>query len=99
MLHSTIIASASDYFKLHLTTAVGKDSLGHSTVAVTPKYDLIEEVDTDQMESAVAVLELMYTHQLPAEVSIRMILSMLQVRRLQLGTFEIADVSSHSWVS
>ncbi|MEW5304908.1 MAG: hypothetical protein WDW38_010767 [Sanguina aurantia] len=79
MLHSTIIASASDYFKLHLTTVVGKDSLGNNTVAVAPKYDLSEEVDPDQMESAAAVLELMYTHQLPAEASVRMMLSMLQI--------------------
>lgn len=81
-LHALIIASASTYFRVHLKTNVGRDSTkdrDHLTRSF--RYELHEQVDPYQMEAAVAVLELMYKHQLPETgVSTRTLLSMLQVR-------------------
>lgn len=76
LLHSTIIASASAYFKLHLTTDVGKES---DAPGIT-KYDLHEDVDPEQVEAAGAVLELMYKQKVPSGLDIKMMLAMLQVR-------------------
>lgn len=80
LLHSTIIASASAYFKLHLTTDVGKDS---DAPGIT-KYDLHEDVDPDQVEAAGAVLELMYKQKVPSGLDIKMMLAMLQVKVREL---------------
>lgn len=73
MLHSTIIASASAYFKRQLAKDTSKDTSG------TTKCKFYEDVDADQVEAAGAVLELMYKHKLPAGLDMRMMLSMLQV--------------------
>lgn len=82
-LHALIIASASTYFRVHLKTNVGRDvTKDRDRLTRSFRYELHEQVDPDQMEAAVAVLELMYKHQLPdTGVSTRTLLSMLQVRQ------------------
>lgn len=93
-LHAVIIASASAYFKLLMTTEVGR---AESTSCTQPqdrasistgetlgdvfKYSCVEQVDPDQFLAAGSVLAFIYMHRLPpsSERTVKHLLNMIQV--------------------
>lgn len=93
-LHAVIIASASAYFKLLMTTDVGR---AESTSCTQPrdstsiitgeclgdvfKYACVELVDPDQFLAAGSVLAFIYMHRLPrkSQRTVKHLLNMIQV--------------------
>lgn len=82
LLHSTLVASVSDYFRKSISTEVGRSSASQrsSESSHKYKYEMNEFVEEALQPAAECVLKLMYTHVIEDPCDISLLLGMLQVR-------------------